>query len=107
MNLWLKSTGRERTAVSGLGALARLVIAVLASAQVLAQGAAPTSSPARPAEVPPLPADAHVSQTIEHGGRTLTYTATVGTIPVFGADDKKSGDVVFTPPTRSTARIGR
>ncbi len=44
----------------------------------------------------PLPADAHVDQTMQLNGRTLKYTATVGTIPVFAADGKKTGEVVFT-----------
>jgi carboxypeptidase C (cathepsin A) len=44
----------------------------------------------------PLPADTHVDQTMQLNGRTLKYTATVGTIPVFAADGKKTGEVVFT-----------
>jgi carboxypeptidase C (cathepsin A) len=76
-----------------------LAIGLLASVHVVAQA----PSPARPTEVPPLPADAHVGQTIELGGRTLNYTATVGTIPVYGADDKRSGDVVFTAYTMDGA----
>jgi carboxypeptidase C (cathepsin A) len=50
-------------------------------------------------EVPPLPADAHVAQTIQLGGRALNYTATVGSLPVNGPDGKKTGDVVFTAYT--------
>jgi carboxypeptidase C (cathepsin A) len=47
--------------------------------------------------LPPLPPDAHVDQTMQLGGRTLKYTATVGTIPLYSADgSKKTGDVVFT-----------
>jgi carboxypeptidase C (cathepsin A) len=50
-----------------------------------------------PEALPPLPPDAHVDQTIQLGGRTLKYTATAGTIPVYSADgSKKTGDVVFT-----------
>jgi carboxypeptidase C (cathepsin A) len=45
---------------------------------------------------PPLPPDAHVDQTMQLDGKTLKYTATIGTIPVFGQDGKKSADVVFT-----------
>ncbi len=33
------------------------------------------------------------------GGRALSYTATVGTIPVYGTDNKKTGEVVFTSYT--------
>src|SRR5262249_59561874 len=45
---------------------------------------------------PPLGADAHVDQTSQLDGKPLKYTATVGTLPVFGNDGKKSADVVFT-----------
>ena len=52
---------------------------------------------AKPADTqPPLPPDAHVEQTMQLDGKTLKYTATVGTIPVFGRDGKKGADVVFT-----------
>jgi len=47
----------------------------------------------------PLPADAHVTQSIQLNGKALNYTATVGTLPVFDKDGKKSGDVVFTAYT--------
>lgn len=46
--------------------------------------------------MPPLPPAAHVEQTIQLDGKPLKYTATVGTIPVYGKDGKKSADVVFT-----------
>jgi carboxypeptidase C (cathepsin A) len=47
--------------------------------------------------LPPLPPDAHVDQSMQLGGRTLKYTATVGTIPVYSADgSKRTGEVVFT-----------
>jgi carboxypeptidase C (cathepsin A) len=46
---------------------------------------------------PALPSDAHVDQSMQLAGRTLKYTATVGTIPVYSADGaKKTGEVVFT-----------
>jgi carboxypeptidase C (cathepsin A) len=45
---------------------------------------------------PALPADAHVDQTIQLDGKPLKYTATVGTLPVYAGDGKKSADVVFT-----------
>lgn len=51
----------------------------------------------KPADMrPPLPADAHVDQTIQLDGRPLKYTATIGTLPVYAGDGKKSADVVFT-----------
>jgi carboxypeptidase C (cathepsin A) len=50
-----------------------------------------------PDALPPLPSDAHVEQTMQLGGRTLKYTATIGTIPVYAADgSKKTGEVVCT-----------
>jgi carboxypeptidase C (cathepsin A) len=79
----------------------------IASAALVAQQA-PAEKPAdKPAEkaadLPPLPRDAHVSQSIQLGGKTLNYTATVGTIPVYGSDNKKTGEVVFTSYTMDGA----
>ena len=48
---------------------------------------------------PPLPADAHASQTIQLDGKPLHYTVTVGTMPVYDKDGKKSGEVVCTAYT--------
>jgi carboxypeptidase C (cathepsin A) len=50
-------------------------------------------------KAPPLPPDAHVAQTIQLEGKPLHYTATVGTLPVYDKDSKKSGEVVFTAYT--------
>jgi len=49
--------------------------------------------------LPPLPADAHVSQSASVNGRSLKYTVTVGSLPV--RDDKGTitGEVVFTAYT--------
>ena len=49
--------------------------------------------------LPPLPADAHTQQSIELGGKTLKYTATVGAMPVRDADGKTAGQVVLTAYT--------
>ena len=80
----------------------RLTIAIaltltLVSPALIAQQPAPSPSPAPAAapDLPPLPADAHVAQSMQLGGRALNYTATIGTLPVFGADGKKTGAVVF------------
>ncbi len=43
-----------------------------------------------------LPADAHVAQEIQFAGKTLKYTATVGTLPVKNMESKPVGQVVFT-----------
>lgn len=52
-----------------------------------------------PEKQPPLPADAHVAQSIELGGKTLNYTVTVGTLPVYDREGKKTGEVVYTSYT--------
>lgn len=68
-------------------------------------GSAPKpSSPrpdAKPEPLPPLPPDASVAQTITINGKTLHYTATVGTIPVYNRSEPnnpemKTGEVVVT-----------
>src|SRR5579883_182061 len=46
--------------------------------------------------LPPLPAPAHVQQTMELDGKTLHYTVTVGTLPVRDKDGKTAGEVVYT-----------
>jgi carboxypeptidase C (cathepsin A) len=45
---------------------------------------------------PPLPPDAHVAQSMQLEGKQLNYTVTVGTLPVYDKDSKKSGEVVLT-----------
>jgi carboxypeptidase C (cathepsin A) len=47
-------------------------------------------------QLPPLPTDAHVEQSMELNGKTLHYTATVGNLPVHDSDGKEIGQVVFT-----------
>jgi carboxypeptidase C (cathepsin A) len=49
--------------------------------------------------LPPLPADAHVQQTMELSGKTLHYTVTVGAFPVRDKDGKTAGQVVVTAYT--------
>lgn len=66
-----------------------------------------TSKPAAKAEenaaekmqLPPLPADAHVEQSMELDGKPLHYTVTVGTLPVRDNDGKETGQVVYTAYT--------
>ncbi|MEO7051023.1 MAG: peptidase S10 [Rhodanobacter sp.] len=50
-------------------------------------------------ELPPLPADAHVTQSARVDGKSLNYTVTVGSLPVRDAKGKKTGEVVFTAYT--------
>ena len=75
---------------------------VLAAAAPKGDAAAKTDggdkagAPADKPDLPPLPADASVRQTTHVAGRTLSYTATVGVIPVRDADGKKTAEVVYT-----------
>jgi carboxypeptidase C (cathepsin A) len=50
-------------------------------------------------KAPPLPPDAHAQQSIQLNGKTLNYSVTVGTLPVYDKDGKKSGEVVYTAYT--------
>src|ERR1051325_2644458 len=45
---------------------------------------------------PSLPPDAHVDQTVQMNGKTIRYTATVGTLRVKNAENKPTGEVVYT-----------
>ena len=83
-----------------------LWITMLGSLGLLAQEskpAAPASAAAAeaksPDKLPPLPADAHTAQSIQFDGKALHYTVTVGTLPVYDKDGKKSGEVVYTAYT--------
>ena len=49
--------------------------------------------------LPPLPADAHTSQSAVIGGHTLKYTVTVGSLPVRDEKGDVTGQVVFTAYT--------
>jgi carboxypeptidase C (cathepsin A) len=95
---------------AGAGMLAVLLLA-LGSGLAGAQEAKP-AAPAAPADVKdtakdkdkaaekeaPLPADAHVAQSIQLDGKTLRYTVMVGALPV-NDKGKKIGEVVFTAYT--------
>jgi carboxypeptidase C (cathepsin A) len=48
---------------------------------------------------PPLPAEAHVQQSMQLDGKTLKFTVTVGSIPTRDKDGKTAGDVVVTAYT--------
>lgn len=50
-------------------------------------------------DLPPLPADKTIRQSVKVGGRTLSYEATVGVIPVRNAKGKKIAEVVYTAYT--------
>ena len=78
--------------------------AVLATSLLLAlptayaaEAAADTSSEAQIQHA--LPADASVRQSTRVDGKTISYTATVGTLPVKDDDGKTIGEVVYTAYT--------
>ncbi len=50
-------------------------------------------------DLPPFPADASIKQSTVVGGKTVNYTATVGSLPVRDGDGKKIAEVVFTAYT--------
>ncbi len=81
--------------------LAVVLSSPLAAQQPVATEKAPDKSPDKaektPDALPPLPADARADQTMQLAGKTLKYTAGVGTIPVYSADgSRKTGEVVVT-----------
>jgi len=90
------------------GFAAAALLSVLMPVILAAQETKPATPPPADAKsadtrssdkLPPLPADAHVSQSIQLDGKTLNYTVTVGTLPVFDKDGKKSAEVVYTAYT--------
>ncbi len=88
---------------SSVAALAGLLL-LSAAPPVLAQdgdhkAAATTVAAKDMLALPPLPDDASVKQVIHLGGRTVSYTATVGSLPVRDDKGKKIADVVFTAYT--------
>ncbi len=79
--------------------IALLIAAFSAAGQDTKPPAPAATAPAKDTEKPaPLPADAHVAQSIQLDGKTLHYTVTVGTLPVFD-NAKKIGEVVLTAYT--------
>ena len=74
---------------------------MIAPACVLAAPAADGASETKEekTEAVPLPADASARQSMRLAGRTLDYTATVGTLPVRDEKGKVIADVVFTAYT--------
>ncbi len=60
---------------------------------------ATSEKPDEKTTLPPLPADAHVQQSIQLDGKTLHYTVTVGALPVRDKEGKVAGEVVVTAYT--------
>jgi carboxypeptidase C (cathepsin A) len=84
-----------------------LMVALLLPGFTTPAAAADSDKPAASAQaagkdgfqLPPFPADAHVTQTATVDGRTLKYTVTVGSLPVRDEKGKTTGEVVFTAYT--------
>lgn len=77
----------------------------------VAASAAPIAATAAATDVskdmPPFPADASVRQSVRLGKSRLSYTATVGSLPVRNEEGKKVAEVVFTAYVLDRSDIGR
>ena len=80
---------------------ALLTASLLAGALVpaLAADKPPTEADHGDYHLPPLPADVHVQQSAQIGGRTLKYTVTVGSLPVRDEKGNVVAEVVYTAYT--------
>jgi carboxypeptidase C (cathepsin A) len=94
---------------AGLGGVIKLALAVASAVTLAASPAlAADASPVKPEaaakdgdkpDLPPFPADASVKQVTHVAGKTLNYTATVGSLPVRDGDGRKIAEIVFTAYT--------
>ncbi|MBB5316845.1 S10 family peptidase [Tunturibacter empetritectus] len=82
--------------LTSFSALVPLFAAAQAGPDAKPADAKPAATPGISATLPPLPADAHVEQTMQLDGKTLHYTVTVGTLPVRDGKGGLSGEVVYT-----------
>ncbi len=81
------------------GVAALLAVATLGAAPAFAQDKpAVGDKPAAESksDLPPFPADKSVQQTATIGGKVVSYTATVGVLPVRDEKGKKVAEVVYT-----------
>ena len=89
-----------RNTARAVFAAACIVLLVAAPALAADKPAGPAAEKGKEAadkpDLAPFPADASIQQTTHVGARTLTYTASVGSLPVRDPDGKKIGEVVFT-----------
>ena len=88
------------------GAFLGAALCILSFGQAAAADDAKPDAPAKAdatagekLDLPPFPADASVKQTMRLGGRVLSYTATVGSLPVRDDKGKIIAQVVFTAYT--------
>ena len=82
-----------------MGVAALFAVALIGGAPALAEekgGDKPAADAKTDINLPPLPADKSVKQTLTLGGKTLSYTATVGSLPVRDEKGKVIADVVVT-----------
>ena len=84
--------------IAGIATSLCMALSVALPAWAVDAPAAAASKPEDPAFTA-FPADKSVAQSMQLGGRTLNYTATVGSLPVPGKDGKPIGDVMFTAYT--------
>jgi carboxypeptidase C (cathepsin A) len=82
-----------------MAALMTLPAAALAGMADDKPAAAAAPAKSDKSDLPPLPDDKSVQQSAVIGGRTISYTVTVGTIAVRDAEGKKIGEVVYTAYT--------
>ncbi len=98
--------------VTRVGRRAAWCACVLAAGLALAPWTVAAAADAKPAaadagaaekksdiDLPPLPADKTIKQSVKVGGRSVSYEATVGVIPVRNAKGKKIAEVVYTSYT--------
>ena len=91
------------------GVASLLAAALIGAGPALAEekgGDKPAAEAKSDISLPPLPADKSVKQTMVLGGKTLSYTATVGSLPVRDGKGKVIADVVFTAYTLDGAAPG-
>jgi carboxypeptidase C (cathepsin A) len=91
-----------RKLVSAAAAAVVLSFGLCAASHAFAADDPPKADAAKPSgdkdkmDLPSFPADASVKQVTHVAGKTLSYTATVGSIPVRDEKGKKVAEVVFT-----------
>ena len=88
--------------LAGAIAIAVPTVQIVAQSDKPAASAEKSQDKAAAAEklaLPPLPAEAHVQQTMMLDGKTLKYTVTVAALPTRDKDGKVAGQVVVTAYT--------
>ena len=100
----LSASGRAAVLAGAMICLAVPGVTISAQTDKPAPAADKTATPDKAAAadktaLPPLPAEAHVQQSMQLDGKTLKYTVTVGSIPTRDKDGKVAGDVVVTAYT--------